>query len=151
MKIREFCEADAQAISDLIIENLKKVNICDYSKKLMDALAEYKSPQQLLRLSQKWDTFVAENETDILGVVMLDKNKIKTMFVSIQAHDKGIGRSLLDHIEALARERKLSRVCVDSSITAVGFYAKCGYRPIRKLNKPFRNIDNVVFEMMKIL
>jgi len=151
MTIRGFINDDAAAVSQLIVENLKTVNIRDYSRELMDVLAEHKSPQSLQKLAGECDAFVAVEDGRILGVAMLYGNRITNMFVHTQSQSSGIGRSLIAHIEKLARTRKISKLSLDSSITALGFYIKCGYRVIRKVNKPFLGIDNIVFEMDKVL
>lgn len=151
MTIRRFRDDDAAAVSQLIVENLRTVNIRDYSEELMDALAKYKSPQNLQKLASECDGFVAVEDGRILGVAMLYGDRITNMFVHTQSQNSGIGRSLVTHIEKLAKTREISRLSIDSSTTAMGFYIKCGYRIIRKVNKPFCGIDNIVFEMEKVL
>jgi GNAT superfamily N-acetyltransferase len=149
--IIRFKNEHAIAVSELIVENLKTVNIRDYPEELVDALAAYKNPHHLSESAEKCDAFVAVENGRILGVAMLDGNRIANMFVHTRVQGRGIGKSLLAHIEGLARRRQISRLVVDSSITAVGFYTKCGYRVIREVNKPFCGIENIVFEMTKVL
>jgi N-acetylglutamate synthase-like GNAT family acetyltransferase len=151
MGIRKFKSRDADAVSELIIENLRTVNIRDYSKDLIDILAAYKTPKRVIESAGKGSAFVAVKRGNILGVAMLKENKIVNMFVRKQMQGNGIGRSLLNRIEKLAKKKRISELVVDASITAVGFYSKCGYKVVRKVNKPFCSIDNVVFEMTKKL
>jgi len=151
MTIRRLINDDAAVVSQLIVENLKTINIRDYSRELMDVLAEHKSPQSVQKLASECDAFVAVEDGEILGVAMLYGDRITNMFVHMQSQNRGIGGSLVTHIEELARTRKISKLSLDSSITALGFYIKCGYRIIQKVNKPFLGIDNVVFEMEKVL
>jgi N-acetylglutamate synthase-like GNAT family acetyltransferase len=151
MTIRRFRNDDAAAVSQLIVENLRTVNIRDYSEELMDALAKHKSPQSLQKLASDCDAFVAVEDGRILGVAMLYGDRVTNMFVHTQSQSSGIGRSLITHIEELAKNREISKLSVDSSTTALGFYIKCGYKVTRKVNKPFCGIDNIVFEMEKVL
>ncbi len=151
MTIRKFRNDDAAAVRQLIVENLETVNIRDYSEELIDALAKHKSSQSLQKLASECDAFVAVEDGKTLGVAMLYGDRITNMFVHTQSQRSGIGRSLITHIEKLAKNRETTRLSVDSSVTALGFYIKCGYRVIRKVNKPFCGIDNVVFEMEKVL
>ena len=151
MIIREFRNEDADAVSQLIVENLETVNIRDYSKELIDALVEYKSPEQLLESAEKCDALVAVENGSIFGVAMLYNNRITNMFIHTQMHGRNLGRSLLERLEGLAVKQGICKLTADSSITAVGFYTKCGYEVIRKVNKPFCGIENVVFEMIKTL
>ena len=151
MTIRRFRNDDAAAVSQLIVENLRTVNIRDYPEELMDALAKHKKPRNLQKLASECEAFVAVKDGRILGVAMLYGDRVTNMFVHTQSQSSGIGRSLITHIEKLAQSRDISRLFVDSSTTALGFYIKCGYRIIQKVNKPFCGIDNIVFEMEKVL
>ena len=151
MSIRKFKDRDAAAVSELIIENLKTVNIRDYSKELIDILSSYKTPKQVIESAGKSEAFVAVKRGSIVGVAMLRGNKIVNMFVQTQAQGKGIGRSLIKRIEKRAKKIRISELVVDATITAVGFYTRCGYRVVKKVNKPFCGIDNVVIEMVKAL
>ena len=151
MSIRKFKDRDAAAVSELIIENLKTVNIRDYSKELIDILSAYKTPRQVLESAGKSEAFVAVKRGSIIGVVMLKGNKIVNMFVQTQMQGSGIGRSLIRRIEKLAKKMRISELAVDATITAVGFYTRCGFQVVKKVNKPFCGIDNVVIEMMKTL
>ena len=151
MSIRKFKDRDAAAVSELIIENLKTVNIRDYSKELIDILSSYKTPKQVIESAGKSEAFVAVKRGSIVGVAMLRGNKIVNMFVQTQAQGTGIGRSLIKRIERRAKKMRISELVVDATITAVGFYTRCGYQVIRKVNKPFCSIDNIVIEMVKAL
>jgi GNAT superfamily N-acetyltransferase len=133
------------------VDNLKTVNIHDYPEEVIDALAASNTPQRMLESARKCDAFVAVENGTILGIAMLDGNRIKRVFTHTQMQRRGIGRALMSHVEALAEERRIPELIVDSSITAVGFYSKCGYEVIRKVNKPFRGIENIIFEMSKNL
>jgi len=151
MSIRKFKDRDAAAVSELIIENLKTVNIRDYSKELIDILSSYKTPKQVIESAGKSEAFVAVKRGSIVGVAMLRGNKIVNMFVQTQAQGRGIGRSLIKRIEKQAKKMRISELLVDATITAVGFYTRCGYQVVKKVNKPFCGIDNVVIEMVKSL
>ncbi len=102
MAIRRFKNQDATAVSELIIENLKTVNIRDYSEELMNTLAAYKTPEQVIESAGKSDAFVAVKRGNILGVAMLKGDRIANMFVQTQTQRRGIGRSLMRRMEKLA-------------------------------------------------
>ena len=53
--------------------------------------------------------------------------EIKWLFVSPQWAGKGVGCSLLLHMEEQAREGGCSKIHVKSSLNAKGFYEKMGY------------------------
>ena len=40
---------------------------------------------------------------------------------------QGIGKSILDHLESLARDLGLKEVKLDGTLNAADFYRRCGY------------------------
>jgi DNA-binding MarR family transcriptional regulator/GNAT superfamily N-acetyltransferase len=63
--------------------------------------------------------------------------EVKRMWVASQRRGLGIGRRILDHIEALARERKLKvlRLETNKALTeAQGLYRSSGYREVAPFN-----------------
>ncbi|MGH8225774.1 MAG: GNAT family N-acetyltransferase [Gammaproteobacteria bacterium] len=53
---------------------------------------------------------------------------VDDLVVSVNARGKGIGKRLIEHAEAFARERGLAQVFLDSRSGAMGFYERRGYR-----------------------
>ena len=53
---------------------------------------------------------------------------LESLCVLPQFSRQGIGRSLLRYIEDVARSLKLPEVSVHSSLNAIVFYQRCGYR-----------------------
>lgn len=53
---------------------------------------------------------------------------VDDLVVASDARGQGIGRRLIEYAEALARERGLEQVFLDSRPGAVGFYERRGYR-----------------------
>jgi len=76
------------------------------------------------------DVVVGELDGRIVGFGVLDVHdaEVRAVYVHPAAGRRGVGRRLLDALEALARLRGLSRVCLDSSLNAVPFYAAAGWR-----------------------
>ncbi len=56
---------------------------------------------------------------------------IQTVFVSPDAQGRGVGRLLMQAVEATARERQVAVLHLSSSITAETFYAGLGFRAVR--------------------
>jgi GNAT superfamily N-acetyltransferase len=57
---------------------------------------------------------------------------VDVLVVAPEAEGKGIGRALLHHVEAWARERGFREVVLDVFAVnegATAFYERCGYRP----------------------
>lgn len=72
--------------------------------------------------------FVAESEGEIVGVLRGRRERLASLFVRGDCHRRGIGRSLVRHFEQVSREQGVTVIRVASSLYAVPFYQKLGYR-----------------------
>jgi DNA-binding MarR family transcriptional regulator/GNAT superfamily N-acetyltransferase len=65
------------------------------------------------------------------------EGEIKRMWIAPQARGLGLGRRLLDELEALARRKRMRRVRLDTNGTcteALSLYRSAGYREIPRFN-----------------
>lgn len=79
--------------------------------------------------SPKRETVVAEQDGDIVGwgSVHLDKQVIAATFVATDAARDGIGTTLIEHLESVAREGGIDTLRVFASLNTVGFYDEGGF------------------------
>jgi hypothetical protein len=71
---------------------------------------------------------VYESHGRISGLVGLDLNEIRLLFVSPGSRRQGIGRALLEHVKSMVPPVFFTDIFVYSSIQAVGFYQGCGFK-----------------------
>jgi len=133
LKIREFSEADAEELSRIILETLYVSNSRDYSKEILDKRAPKYSPHRLIEKAKTRYILVAEEKSKIIGTAQLDKDNIKAMFVHPSVQGRGIGKALVNCIEIEARRRGIDKIIGDSSLTAVNFYKKMGFKVGKEL------------------
>ncbi len=57
--------------------------------------------------------------------------EVKGIYLVPDAAKNGIGRKILSELESIAKEYGLDELVLDSTLNAVGFYEKCGFRKIR--------------------
>ena len=129
--IRIAMNADAAAISQVIVGTLRESNAQDYSAEIINQVELSFSPQAILSLMKQRQVFVALLENRIVATASLDQDVVRSVFVEPAYQGKGIGRQLMKSIQssAIAEGRNLLRV--PSSITAEGFYASLGFIKIR--------------------
>ena len=115
----------------------------DYGTKEYDQMVQlrYEILRKPLKLSftkeelekEKHDILIAAFEEDkILGCCMLkkiDKNtvRLRQMAVSNNLQGKGIGASMMNFAENVARDAGYNKIRMHARKTAVGFYEKLGY------------------------
>ena len=92
-----------------------------------------------------------EEKNHILGIMGIQKNRIRTAYVNPAYHKKGIGRKLLEHLENIALKNNYSNLTTHSSLAAKTFYKKCGFKLIRKTSREYEGITLDEYLMEKKL
>lgn len=133
LEIRRATEADAEAISTVIVRAVTEVNARDYP---IDAIAEIVAgagPEGVRARLAARTVFVATRGGEVLGTAGLEETPegaaLRSLYVCPDAHGQGIGARLLGFIETLARARGHAYLHVPASLTAVSFYRAHGYVP----------------------
>jgi GNAT superfamily N-acetyltransferase len=128
MNIRTIKSTDFERVEQLIRDAILEINAKDYSQQVVDFMLQV-DPFRPRDTNHERDYFVAYDE-DILGVIGLKDNEVKTFFVDPRYTGKGIGSSLLSYIESVSSERGYEVSKVYSSVSAKSFYEKQGYAVI---------------------
>ena len=137
MKIRRFKPVDATLVSEVIWTALDINNSKDYGQDVLLNLKTVYSPRQLCTLSQSRTFLVVEDEGNIVGVGGIEKDFISSVFVDPSQQGKGIGRLIMNALEAIAKEKQIECVFLHSSLTAESFYAKIDYHVEKRNTDPF--------------
>ena len=93
-------------------------------------------PQELER--EKEDTLISAFEEDtILGCCLLTKVdnqcvRLRQMAVQNNLQGKGIGASMMNYAENVARDAGYSKMIMHARKTVIGFYEKLGYKVVGK-------------------
>ena len=148
IEIRKFKDDDALEVSDLIRRTLIEENSKFYPKSVIEYMCNEFSPKFLIELSKEREFFVAIEKSKLIGTITFIKDYIGTVFVNPDYHCKGIATKLMDTIENLAKQRKIKKLRLESSINAVNFYEKLGYK---KGEKSQSEEYGVTYEMIKVL
>lgn len=92
---------------------------------------------------------IKEDGKTIGGIVaggLGDLLEVEFLYVDEECRGRGIGRRLLAHVEALARQRGLKRVLLNTySFQAPAFYKKLGYTEALKLDPAFDGFTQSYF------
>lgn len=104
-----------------------------YSEAQLSAWLGAPLPQKVEVLLAAQAVFVAESEGQIIGYGALDAStqEVEAVFVDPSATGRGVGRSLLDAVEACAVGRGISELQLSSTLNAAAFYAAAGYFAVR--------------------
>ena len=123
LSIRAYRPADLEAVADCWLRASRVGHPFLSDEELARQQALLRSTY--LPQAQSW---VVEERGRVIGFISLMEAFIGGLFVSPQAHGRGIGRSLIEHV-GRSRPRLSVEVYLDNPI-APAFYRRCGFRPV---------------------
>ena len=130
MTIRRATESDIAELTHLIARAVTLLNAADDIPEDLAFIRSKLDEQNLRRHLHIREVFVLEFESRSVGIVALERDRLHTLFVEPTKTKMGHGRTLVNHIESLARSRNVTTLKVSSSRSAVPFYEKFGFRKL---------------------
>lgn len=104
-----------------------------YSAEQIEIWSASPAPESYLRLVVTQGALIAEDEGQLLGYGILDRQtgEVIAVFVEPGQDGKGVGRLLMQGLEAIAAEEHYTRLYLFSSLNAADFYRAMGFVAIR--------------------
>ena len=130
MPIRRAKESDLTQLSQLIARSVSTLNTADDSPEDMVFICAKHDVQHLQQHLQRREVFVLEIDSKLAGIISLEGDRLHTLFIEPSSVKNGHGRTLVNHIESLARSKGITLLKVSSSRTAVPFYEKLGFQKL---------------------
>lgn len=134
VETRPFLHGDAEDVAKLITRNFLEVNAKDYGREAMEEMAKTHDAEWVLRTASYAHIYVfcRENEIVACGGISsfwgsMEESIILTVFVLPEYHGIGVGRKIMQTLEADDLYIRAKRVEIPASITACEFYQKFGY------------------------
>jgi len=119
---------DAPALSALIQFTLRTTNATDYLSEVIENVCRHFTPEQIHQKLAEREIFIGFWDTEMAGTVSFAGNRVYALYVLPAYQGQGIGARLIEHIEKRAMDGGLEELWLSSSLTARGFYEKCGYQ-----------------------
>lgn len=148
LTIRSYKAEDCDIVSALITRCLKETNAKDYTEDVIQNTVEHFSPINLHTWFNKMETFVTEIDGTIVGTGSIEGNRVNSVFVRPDYQSRGIGRTIMEYLEGVVDSRGNCSVVLRSSLTALDFYIKLGYRQV---GETYRESGGQMIEMEKRL
>lgn len=126
--LRKICDKDLPACSKLICQVIQEIEAKYYSPEVITGWQDYNSLSNLKEEAKNTEFIVYEKDERILGVGAIAQNHIKKVYVSPAHQKKGIGRSLVDCLEQIAKEKGFRECELNSTVNALDFYKHLGYK-----------------------
>ncbi len=134
LTIRRFELEDADYIAKLIQRNFLEVNSKDYALEKVQQLAIQYDCEKIIARAASAHLYVACLKDQIVGCGAissfwgkLDESILLSLFVLPELQGQGIGRKIIETLEADVYFLRATRIEVPASITGCEFYRKLGY------------------------
>lgn len=137
IKIRRFRDKDAEEVCNFVRETFLKFVAPSFSKKGIEKGLASITPKTFTEKAEGSLKYVAVKDGKIIGVIFgnYKKGSISMLFVRKDMVRKGIGKLLLNKIEREMKRHGIKAIRVNSSLYAVPFYEKMGYKKSRGIVK----------------
>lgn len=131
--IRQAREADADAISDVIVQALRLSNAADYPPQVIERVAANFDAAGVRALMASREMFVALDGARVVATASLAGDVVRSVFVLPELQGRGVGKALMRYVEGVAQAAAVQCLRVPASLTAVPFYSALGYAVVREV------------------
>lgn len=142
---------DAEELSVLILSNASYFLKPYYSKEQWAIFKSYYAIEAIQQKIIHQKVFCAKQNGSIVGTIALDHNYIVGFYTHLAAVQKGIGSSLLQHIERESKTLGFSELFLASSPVGVNFYLKYGWQIVEEISIDYLGVSFIETKMKKQL
>lgn len=133
MLIRPFEIWDLEKCAKLIKETSEEFNSSDFTpwneNEFLNFFDFQKNKDNLIKFFEESDVFVATNQkNEIIWVLRVKENRIKSFFVARKYHRKGVATSLFNYYLETLKNWEYKIITVLSSSYAVKFYESLWFK-----------------------
>ena len=136
-EIVEYENDYAKGLSEIIMDNLYKINIKEHGKDIIDRISRLFTEDEIKRnFPNRTKCLVALKNNEVIGTASLDRYNgdttgkkyiLLTVFVKMENHHQGIGKKLIQSIEKVAVNIGCKELVILASVYACEFYRKFGF------------------------
>ena len=138
--LRSATRADAKRICDLHIATVRALCAPFYRPEIIDGWLRSRTPDGYLRGIDSGTMFVAESGGELVGWGQAHPGEVEAVFVDPRFARRGIGALLLRRaLDSAATET--GNVIVQSTLNAVPFYERFGFRAVRQSTQRRNDVD----------
>jgi putative acetyltransferase len=135
--IRKAKQEDRESIWRVHVKAVRETCVSHYSQEVIRIWAGRLQPDKYEEALRRNEFFVAVEDGAVIGFGELDQagGEIQGLYVSPDVASRGVGRKLLWTLEERARVFGLKSLHLTSSLNAVSFYERAGYRSLGEMTK----------------
>ena len=131
--LRPFLPADLPRLAAIFRASIEELTSEDYNEAQQAAWAALADDDAFAERLANDLTLVALLQGEVAGFASLrGQDHMRMLYVDPQAIGQGLATTLCDALEKLATARGATKLSVDASDTARGFFEKRGYQPLHR-------------------
>ena len=134
LTLRDLGGPDAREVLELHSAAVHGLAADDYDRATLEAWAPLRIDDELVAFFRRNPDaerrIVAERGGRIVGfgALVIPGRELRACYVHPSAARQGVGRALVERLEAIARSEAVPSLWLDASLGAVPFYTRLGYR-----------------------
>ena len=151
-ELKELDDSFHQKALTCILRTVEVSNAPNYPDSVIDW--QLRSHYTLIWLKWKMQSahfIVALLDDVVFGTGMLDGDEVKAVFVDPAYQRKGIGRMIMNELEAFGIRQSLEEIQLNSSISGLEFYQSLQYTLIEETVTEFQGDKMITYLMKKQL
>lgn len=130
--LRQAQSTDARHLHELHTAAVRTLCAQHYPAEILDGWLLNRTPDGYLVPIDRGAIFVAQSDSTVLGFGEAAPGVVVAIYVHPSMTRQGIGTRLLRHALERARQANSGPVTVESTLNATAFYARSGFREIRR-------------------
>ena len=147
--IRMFRKADLMPLESMIHRTIAVCYPGYYGAEAVRFFMNYHDEQAIRQDARAGCTVVLDRAGRAIGTGTLVGDEIKRVFVDPMAQRQGVGRRIMQYLEARARSSGVATVRLDASLPSMAFYENLGYAIVEKTFLPLENGERLEFFKMQ--
>jgi N-acetylglutamate synthase-like GNAT family acetyltransferase len=124
---RQYQPSDLHNVHKLIVDTIDACYPAAYPPEAVDFFKKHHSLEKLRQAAAKDYIIVLEIDGQMVGTGTLEEEYITRVFVNPQCQGRGMGKAIMEALEAKAVEKRLKVVKIHASLPSLEFYWSRGY------------------------
>ncbi|MCU4743917.1 GNAT family N-acetyltransferase [Halobacteria archaeon AArc-m2/3/4] len=150
--LRPATPADGEALVEVHVASIRELGPAGYDPEQVEAWAANKRPDRYPLGDESTHAVVAEagpesDEIAGFGWVDLEAGEVTAVYVHPDHARRGVGGTILEHLETAAREAGLESLGLTASVNAAPFYERFGYEPVEHVD---HDINGEILECVRM-
>lgn len=149
--IRKANQSDYNAMDSVFRASAKKMCASSYDSEVIDAWACESWPARFVKGANDGDqqyVLLVDHVVVCFGSINLERKLIVSLFVSPEFVGQGLGQRMLNFLFDVAKRKGLKVLYLDSSLNAVNFYSRNGFK--EKGRSTYRTQNGVLMDSVQM-